>query len=354
MAGAAIEKKKDKAEYIKQLEENYTETEKVILNRRSVRWYKDEQVPEFMVKRILETARFAPSGGNIMSWKFIVIRDPKIIDDITKDTVKVIKVVRSIIDYTAPGKGWKLPIAKLFIRIEPHFLHPVPMGACSLIADGKLGVFHGAPTVILIYKDIRGVTPDLDCGIAGQNMVLAAHSMGLGTCWVSFVRMAFDRIPKWKKFFGIEYPYQFMTSLAMGWPMGKPDGAVERVTRPVDWYENGAKTVVDAYKGDSHISFRERIAIPNYIDPLETKVGEIIFDYDKCNGCGSCARICPGASIEIKDKKAKMTDPGYCMACGDCQAICPTGAIRLKSNFKFSKHYKTIDDGEPTLARMKY
>ena len=59
-----------------------------------------------------------------------------------------------------------------------------------MIADRKLGLWHGAPTVILIFKDIRGVcNPDLDCGIAGQNMVLAAHSMGLGTCWVGFAKL---------------------------------------------------------------------------------------------------------------------------------------------------------------------
>ena len=354
MKGLISEVKKNRAELIKELEGNYTETEKVILNRRSVRWYKQEQVPEFMIKRILEAGRFAPSGGNVMPWKFIVIRDPQIIDNITKDAVKVIRLVKALIDYTEPGKGWKLHLAKLLIRIEPHFLHPIPTGANLLIANGKLGLFHGAPTIILIFKDVRGVTPDLDCGIAGQNMALAAHSMGLGTCWVSFCKMAFERMSKWNKFFGIEYPYKFVTSLAMGWPMGKPDGPVERSSHPVDWYENGARSIVDACKGDSHISFGEKITIPNYIDPQQTKVGEMIFDYDKCDGCGSCARICPGASIEINNKKARMTDVVYCMACGDCMAICPKDAIRLKSSYKFSRHYKTIDHGEPLMPRMKY
>ena len=60
----------------------------------------------------------------------------------------------------------------------PKKLAPVPFSAISLIADGKLKLYHDAPTVILIFKDTRGVSnPDLDCGIAGQNMVLAAHSM---------------------------------------------------------------------------------------------------------------------------------------------------------------------------------
>jgi nitroreductase len=220
----------------------WTPTEDVILKRRSVRNYKKEQVPEFMIKRILEAGRFAPSAGNSQPWKFIVVREPEIIKGLTDTTVKICKLFKALIDYRIPGKRWLLPIAKFNIKVKPRDLAPVPFGAVSFIADGKLGLFHGAPTVILIFKDVRGVSnPDLDCGIAGQNMVLAAHSMGLGTCWVGFVKLAFQYVLKWKKFFGISYPYKFATSIAVGWPVGEPDGMVKRVTHAVDWYENGSK-----------------------------------------------------------------------------------------------------------------
>ena len=54
-------------------------------------------------------------------------------------------------------------------------MHPVPFGAVDLIA--KLGLWHGAPTALIQGR--QGGKSDLDCGIAGQNMALAAHSMGL-------------------------------------------------------------------------------------------------------------------------------------------------------------------------------
>lgn len=235
----------DRGELIEQWQSQWTSTEEVILRRRSVRSYKKEQVPEYMVKRILEAGRFAPSAGNCQPWKFIVLRDPEIIQGLTDETVRICKLFKSLIDYRVPGKRWRLPIAKFNIRMKPNDLHPVPFGAVTFIADGKLGLFHGAPTVILIFKDVRGVSnPDLDCGIAGQNMVLAAHSMGLGTCWVGFVKLAFQYTRKWKKFFNISYPYKFASSLAVGWPVGEPDGITPRQTHAVDWYENGAKQVV--------------------------------------------------------------------------------------------------------------
>lgn len=232
--------------WVEHLRARHTETEDVILRRRSVRLYKKKQVPDFMIRRILEAGRFAPSAGNGQPWKFVVIRDAALIEELTQSTLTWVQRFRNLIDYRVPGFLWRLPLAKLFIRVKPRDLHPVPFTALAEIADGKLGLYHGAPTIILIFKNVRGISnPDLDCGIAGQNMVLAAHSMGLGTCWVSFSKLAFQYERRWKKRFGIQYPYAFATSLAIGWPVGNPDGRVPRPTHPVDWWEDGTKTVLD-------------------------------------------------------------------------------------------------------------
>ncbi len=237
---AKVKKKEPEAVMPDRLKSDFTETEKVIFRRRSVRLYKKEQVPEFMIKRMLEAGRFAPSAGNSQPWKFIVLRDKDLIHEFEEDTAMLLNRMKNMIDYRVEGKEWLRPITKTFTRMRYNDLHWVPWGAVSLIADRRLALWHGAPSVILIFKDVRGVgNPDLDCGIAGQNMVLAAHSMGLGTCWVSFSRPGFEYMLKWRKFFKIEYPYKFMTSLAIGWPRGEPDGMVSRQTHAVDWYENG-------------------------------------------------------------------------------------------------------------------
>jgi ferredoxin len=158
---------------------------------------------------------------------------------------------------------------------------------------------------------------------------------------------------KWNKVFGIKYPYKFITSLAIGWPMGKPDGFVERPAHSVDWFENGIKTVVDPCASDGSISLGEKFTVPHYGDPRQTHWGELSFDYGKCNGCGSCERICPASTIEMKDKKPVMTQDGGCMACGDCIAICPQEAIRMKSSYRFSQHFKTVDHSSLMLPRKK-
>lgn len=231
---------------VKEIPAGWNEVETVILRRRSVRLYKKEQVPEELIKRILEAGRFAPSAGNSQPCKFVVIREQQIIDELTADVIRICKRLKSLIDYRSGGfKTFKKVLARLFTIIMPNDMHPIPFSAVSLIADGKLGLYHGAPTAILIFKDVRGASnPVLDCGIAGQNMVLAAHSLGLGTCWVSFVKLAFERERKWNKFFGIGYPYKLASSIAIGYPVGSPDGFVHRDTHKIEWYENGGKKVV--------------------------------------------------------------------------------------------------------------
>lgn len=226
--------------------EDWNPVERVILSRRSVRKYKDKQVPENLVRRILEAGRFSPSAGNCQPWKFIVIRDKPIIDEMERDVRRLCRVIKFFLDWRNSPIGRWMPwfYSQVAIRLMPNKLHPIPYGAIALIADGKLMTFHGAPTVILLLKDRRGVGhPEVDVGCCGQNMVLAAHSMSLGTCWVGFVELL-KFGPKWKKRFGVQFPYEICEGIALGYPYGNPDGMIPRETQETEWYENGTRTTV--------------------------------------------------------------------------------------------------------------
>lgn len=209
--------------------QDWNETEKVILTRRSVRLYKEKQVPEELIKRILEAGRFAPAAGNFQPWKFVVVRDQKILKLLEEATIGACQKIVEMAGNSKP----------------PQPLHPLPMAATREIANRRFGVLHGAPTAILIFKDVRGLhSPDLDCGIAGQNMVITASSLGLGTCWINFLHVAFEFVPQVKDLFGVEYPFEFLTSIAIGYPKGNPSGMVDRETHAVEWYENDSKKVI--------------------------------------------------------------------------------------------------------------
>lgn len=224
---------------------DFNPVEDVIYRRRSVRYYKKKQVPEYLVRRILEAGRFAPSAGNAQTWKPIVVQDRKMIDEMTTDVVNVCKMGTKYLDYTAPGKARRKWAADLAMRFRTAEFHPIPFAAMKLIAEGRLGLWHGAPTVILLLADMRTPSnPAIDIGIAGQNIVLAAHSLGLGTCWVGFCKpLVYDS--KWRQRLGLRYPYKLLSSIGVGFPRGNPDGYVPRETKAIDWFgEDGSFKVL--------------------------------------------------------------------------------------------------------------
>jgi len=220
----------------------WTETELVLLRRRSTRVFKKKQVPENLVRRILEAGRYAPSAGNNMHWRFSVVRDPAMLREMEEDARRMAGTMGNVLDY------WKRPYLKPVVKAlqyrYPNELHPIPHGVSKLISELSFKAFWDAPTLILLYKDVRGIgNPDLDLGICGQNMVIAAHAMGLGTCWVGLVK-ALRLFPKWRRILDVRYPFELEQAICVGYPVGEADGFVARDTHAIDWFDESGKRVV--------------------------------------------------------------------------------------------------------------
>jgi formate hydrogenlyase subunit 6/NADH:ubiquinone oxidoreductase subunit I len=101
-------------------------------------------------------------------------------------------------------------------------------------------------------------------------------------------------------------------------------------------------------------SLLDRILIPTYDDRDQITPGEVVFDYGKCTGCSICVEACPADTILFEDKRPhlKPRETNECMSCGDCAAICPEGAIRISKKYRFTKYFKTIDQGELQAPRL--
>ena len=68
-------------------------------------------------------------------------------------------------------------------------------------------------------------------------MVLAAHSMGLATCYIGLIGEALKFNPKLKKELGITEPFEVATSFSLGYPMGKIDNIVKREKARIVWVD---------------------------------------------------------------------------------------------------------------------
>ena len=223
---------------------DWNPVEDAFLRRRSVRKYKKKQVPEHLIRRILEVGRFAPSQGNCQPWKFVVVRDQDTIEEMEQYCVATCKKIKNMVDYTVHEEGTfarfrKRLLTKILTKRDPNTMHPVPLGAASLIADDRFAVFHKAPTVILLLMDKRGIGhPQIDIGICGTHISVAAHSLGLGACWVGFAAIL-ARSEEWKKRLGIEEPYELLEAIVVGYPKGNPTAShVSRETHEIAWIEN--------------------------------------------------------------------------------------------------------------------
>ena len=226
---------------------DWNDVEHAILTRRSIRKFKGRQPPAHMIRRILEMGRFAPSQGNCQPWSFVVVRDKAMIAEMEQHCVATCQGMTAGVDYTnyPPGSEQRAAIqanTEQMARAAPNTFHPVPMTAIKSIAQGRFAVFHKAPTVILILMDKRGVgVPEIDVGVVGTNIVLAAESIGLGTCWIGFSRLLSSNTALMERL-GVTPPFELAEAICVGYPIGNPtQQTVSRQTHQIVWWEGGER-----------------------------------------------------------------------------------------------------------------
>ena len=126
------------------------------------------------------------------------IQDQDLINEMCEKTEKALRSIIGMVFPTKLQQFKKRPLSqKIFTTIASYRMvnnadQRGAMGARAVYEHPDHGLFLGAPTVILILKDKRGIGQvDLDTALCAENMVLAAHSLGLGTCPIGLIT-AFD------------------------------------------------------------------------------------------------------------------------------------------------------------------
>ncbi|TCL54034.1 nitroreductase [Hydrogenispora ethanolica] len=174
-----------------------------IKNRRSIRKYRDQAVPDDLVLQVLESARCAPSGDNTQPWRFIVVRE---------------EYTRQKLAEAAHKQAWMM--------MAP--VHVVAVADIRVrVRDGEIALDETSPEWEL-KQIIR------DTAIAMEHLVLEAESLGLGTCWVAWFTQAAIRpllnIPADKYVVGI---------ITLGYPdeapRARPRKKLEELVRYEHW-----------------------------------------------------------------------------------------------------------------------
>ncbi len=242
---------KYKKHKFKDYEDKLTETERVIYKRRSIRLYKKKPVSREMIMRVIEAGRFAPSAGNSQPWKFIVIDKRELIDELDKKCKTGLKAVSYVTipheerHKKTPGSNnaklslWQKLIVPPLVRLKPDELDPrvIGGGANAPASDPDYDTFLGAPVLIIFGADKRGVgNTNLHIGMCGQNMTLAAHSLGLGACYIGLINII-KYFPGYPQKLGITPPFDIITAMTLGYPKGDIDRVVAREPARVEWID---------------------------------------------------------------------------------------------------------------------
>lgn len=162
-----------------------------IRKRRSVRKYKSDPVPDEEIQYVLEAARLAPSWANNQCWKFVVVKDEEVKEELAR-----------------AGNEW---IAQA----------PVIITACA--DPDKPGTKGDQPYYLV------------DIGIAMEHLILAATERGLGTCWVGW----FDE-QQAKKALSVPENIRVVASTPLGYPDEEPAPRARKTLEEITSYDKYA------------------------------------------------------------------------------------------------------------------
>jgi nitroreductase len=176
---------------------------RAIESRRSVRRYKPDQIKDEDMEAIIRAGLYAPSAKNQQSWHFTVIQSKEVIDKLAADVKRTL---------AASPEDWVNAYAK----------------------SDAFHVFYEAPSIVIVSMERGKVSPLADCSAAIQNMLLAAESLGLGSCWIGLVGFHLAD-GSHNAEFGIPDSYEARYAVTLGYSAAENPKAPPRRTGTVNY-----------------------------------------------------------------------------------------------------------------------
>ncbi len=210
----------------------------VITSRRSIRHYTADPVPNGVIMKILEAARWAPTGENYQPWKLIVVKDQE-----KKEAIARLSKIGTGSRGTAE---WSMNLLQRFDTVKDPVERERQL---RFYAAGEVSEFPSkAPVVIVAVGDLLSDSPDVPYDVCAcvENMILEAHSLGLGVCWIHGPVANIRHAIELKKLLNIPTgmgQYKVLAVISVGWPLrprqhARPKKALEEI---VFWEEFGRK-----------------------------------------------------------------------------------------------------------------
>jgi len=175
--------------------------EHFLKSRRSVRVYKEEPVPREILAKIIDIARYAPSGHNAQPVQWLVIEDAK---EVRRLSGLVVDGMRSAIE--------KSPQLPDFFSVDV---------LVAMQQRGEDPIMRHAPHAIVAHAPRDAVTAQQDGLIALTYLELAAYSLGVGACWAGFLHLAAMSYRPMREALGLPQGHHCLGAMMIGYPKHK-------------------------------------------------------------------------------------------------------------------------------------
>ncbi len=178
-----------------------------IYKRRAVRSYLPQQIDKVAIQALLDAAVHAPTAIHEEAWAFAVIQDKEILNHLSESAKKLVA--------------------------EEIKVHPANH-ALDHFTQADFNVFYDAGTLIVIYgKSMEPFVP-ADCWLAAENLMLAACSMGLGTCVIGSAVSALNT-SEWKANLKIPVGMTAIAPVIVGVPNGEVPSTSRKQAEILIW-----------------------------------------------------------------------------------------------------------------------
>lgn len=185
------------------------ETLNAIMTRRSVRKFEKRQIPDADLEKILLAGTYAPSALALQPWAFVVVQDQEFLNRVS--------------DYCKP----------IMISFMKDAHEGMSEGFRALLESSGYSIYYHAPTVIMVVGKTESRFREIDCSLCAENMMLAAHALGIGSCWIGSTEVAYDN-SEIMGGFCIPKGYSPVGTIVFGYPAEQPD-AHDKHPAKVTW-----------------------------------------------------------------------------------------------------------------------
>ena len=190
---------------------------RLMASRRSCRSFTDQVVDRAMLEDLVKIGVTAPSGTNSQAWTFTILPGRKAVSALAERIASYFGRLNAAAEKT---------MLRLFLRITGKgdldayyhgYYHKVKQALQEWHASGRDRLFHGSPAAIVVGSKPGASCPAEDALLATQNILLAAHSMGLGSCLIGYAVAAMKRDPSIQQTIGIPAEETVHAVIALGY-----------------------------------------------------------------------------------------------------------------------------------------